>query len=126
MGKQLAVDGGPRPDGSVQLEISNAIVAVYKQRLGRGPTRVRTHWAGSDTLVCVLEDGFSQAELTLEAMGERERARDLRAVLNEAMRPDVVAAVERVLSRTVRARTAGTDQATGIATEVFHLEPREL
>ena len=37
-------------------EISNAMVQIYKDQFGRGPTKVRTHYAGPDTLVCLLEN----------------------------------------------------------------------
>jgi len=36
--------------------ISNAMVKLHKEQFGRGPTRARTHFAGPDALVCVLED----------------------------------------------------------------------
>src|SRR4051794_29634067 len=41
---------------SVLMEISNVIVRLYKDQFGRGPTSARTHWAGPDMLVTVLEN----------------------------------------------------------------------
>jgi hypothetical protein len=29
-------------------------VRLYKEQFGRGPTKARSHWAGSDTLVVVV------------------------------------------------------------------------
>jgi uncharacterized protein YbcI len=124
MSSQLAVDGGLQTkDVNVQLEISNAIVGVYKQQLGRGPTRVRTDWAGADTLICTLEDSFSQAEQTLARMGEQQRLREMRGILQQATSPALVAAVERITGRRVRAKTSGVDVDEGITSEVFYLDP---
>lgn len=49
---------GPGPSVEADLpssklaEISRAMVALYKDQLGRGPTRVRSDFAGTDTLIC--------------------------------------------------------------------------
>jgi uncharacterized protein YbcI len=125
MSSALAVDGGLQTPqvGTVQLELSNAIVAIYKQRFGRGPTRARTDWASRDIVICTLEDSLSHAELTLEAMGERQRVLELRAVMQQAMAPDLIATAERILKRRVRAQTGGVDVDNGLANEVFYLEP---
>jgi uncharacterized protein YbcI len=39
---------------SALMEISNAMVQLYKQQFGRGPTSARSHWAGPDAIVCIL------------------------------------------------------------------------
>ena len=36
--------------------VSRAMVALHKEQFGRGPTRARSHFAGQDALVCVLEN----------------------------------------------------------------------
>jgi uncharacterized protein YbcI len=124
MSSELAVDGGLQTptDGNVHLAISNAIVGVYKHQFGRGPTRVRTDWAAPDILICTLEDSFSQAEMTLSAMGEPQRLRELRSLMEQAAAPALVEAIERLTNRRVRARTSGVDVAAGITSEVFYLD----
>ena len=54
-------------------EISRAIVALYKEQFGRGPTRVRSDFAGPDTLICTLKDTFTPSEHRLAQMGEHQR-----------------------------------------------------
>src|SRR3954466_10530420 len=74
----------PTPDErhtSVLMEVSNTVVRLHKEQLGRGPTAARSQWAGSDTLVCVLEDALTPAERNLVAMGEHQRLRDMRVFL---------------------------------------------
>ncbi len=53
--------------------ISDEMVRLYKEQFGRGPTKARTHWAGSDTLVVLLEDTLVPAERNLAKMGEHQR-----------------------------------------------------
>jgi uncharacterized protein YbcI len=38
------------------LEVANVMVHLYKDAFGRGPTRSRALFSGSDTLVVLLED----------------------------------------------------------------------
>lgn len=44
-----------------EAAISAAAIRVHKQRIGRGPTRIRTYWADADTVVTVLEQTFTVA-----------------------------------------------------------------
>ena len=41
------------------------MVHLYKESFGRGPTKVRTTFAGPDTVVVVLEGAFTVADRTL-------------------------------------------------------------
>ena len=63
---------------SLLLAISNEMVRIYKEQFGRGPTKVRTDWAGPDAVLCTLRDSFTPAERNLAAMGELHRLRDTR------------------------------------------------
>jgi hypothetical protein len=60
-------DSAGSPERRSLSEISNALVQVYKDQFGRGPTTVRSHYAGPDTLACLLEQTFTPAELNLQA-----------------------------------------------------------
>ena len=77
-----------RTDGDEQLsklaEVSRAMVRLYKDQFGRGPTRARASWAGQDTLVVVLEDSLTPAEKNLRELGEHQRLRELRTFLQYA------------------------------------------
>jgi uncharacterized protein YbcI len=109
---------------SVQMQVSNEMVRLYKEQFGRGPTKARTNWAGSDILVCVLEDTLTPAERNLVKMGEHQRLRDLRMFFQYASVHEFCEPVERLTGRKVRAFHSSIDTlADGMAMEVFVLYP---
>ena len=69
---------GPRERQGLELqEVSNAMVRIYKELLGRGPTKARTSYAGPDTLVATIENSLTPAERNMVvARGASARARD--------------------------------------------------
>lgn len=105
-------------------EISNAMVQIYKDQFGRGPTKVRTHYAGPDTLVCLLEHTFTPAERNLQAMGEHQRLRDIRLLFQYAETSRFTEPIERITGRKVKGFISGIDTNTDIACELFVLEPQ--
>lgn len=112
------------PGQSLTAEISNAMVRVYKEQFGRGPTKTRTHWCGTDTIVVVLEDTLTVAERNLVRHGEHERLRGQRTFAQYAALLDFCEPVERLTGRTVRSFVSGIDtEADGLSTEVFVLHP---
>ncbi|HEX8122837.1 MAG TPA: Na-translocating system protein MpsC family protein [Solirubrobacteraceae bacterium] len=109
---------------SVLAAISNEMVALFKTQFGRGPTRARTHWAGDNTLVVVLEQTFTPAERNLAEMGQHERLRETRLYFQYATVKEFCEPVERLTGRKVRAFISGTDtQVDGLSTELFVLHP---
>ncbi len=126
MSSSLAVpDELGEQDGSRPLAaLSKEIVRIYKDQFGRGPTKVRSHYAGSDILVCVLENTFTPAERSLQAMGEHQRLRDMRIFFQYASTAEFTDAVERVTGRRVKSFISGIDTNTDIACEMFVLEPQ--
>ncbi|HEX3976775.1 MAG TPA: Na-translocating system protein MpsC family protein [Solirubrobacteraceae bacterium] len=115
-------DSAGAPERRSLSEISNALVQVYKDQFGRGPTKVRTHYAGPDTLVCLLEQTFTPAELNLQAMDEHQRLRDIRLFFQYAERSRFTEPVERITGRRVKAFVSGIDTHTDLACELFVLE----
>lgn len=108
--------------GAPLLEIGNEMVRLYKEALGRGPTKVRTAFAGPDTVVVVLEDGFTVAERTLLGLGEVEALRESRLVVQEALEERARSAVEGALERRTLAFITGFDPRRGVAVNVFTLQ----
>jgi uncharacterized protein YbcI len=105
---------------SALMEISNAMVKIYKQAFGRGPTVARTHWAGPDTIVCVLEDTLTPAERKLVELREHQRLRDMRMFFQYAMVREFCEPVEQITGRTVRSFHSSIDTiADGMALETF-------
>jgi uncharacterized protein YbcI len=109
---------------SVLLEVSTTMVRLFKEQFGRGPTKARTHWAGPDTLICVLEETLTPAEHNLVKMGEHQRLRDTRMFFQYATVREFCEPVERITGRKVRAFQSSVDtEADGQAVEVFVLYP---
>jgi uncharacterized protein YbcI len=103
--------------------LSNEMVRIYKEQFGRGPTKVRSEYAGPDTLVCLLENTFTPAEKNLQAMGEHQRLREMRMFFQYASEEDFTGAVMRTTGRKVRSFLSGIDTRTDVACELFVLEP---
>lgn len=112
-------------DRSPMLEISNAMVGLYKEAFGRGPTKARAQFAGHDTLVVILEDSLTVAERNLVAMGEHQRLREARLFFQYALEDQFRAIVEQALGRRTVAFMSGIDTARDVAMEVFTLEPAD-
>jgi uncharacterized protein YbcI len=110
--------------GLLMVELSNAMVRLYKDLFGRGPTRSRTSFAGPDLIVSTLENSLTRIEIHMAEAGEHERLRDLRMHFQYMAEADFVGAVERVTGRTVRAFVSGMDTRRDVASELFYLEPR--
>jgi uncharacterized protein YbcI len=107
---------------SIRAEISREMVRLYKEQFGRGPTKVKTEFAGPDVVVCTLENSFTPAERRLVEMGEHQRMRDTRLYFQHATEEEFRTAIERLLNRKVRAFLSGLDTVTDVSAEVFYLE----
>jgi uncharacterized protein YbcI len=106
------------------MAVSNAMVRLYKEQFGRGPTRTRTHFAGPDTIITTLEDSMTPAERNLVRMGENQRLRDTRMFFQYATETLFREAVEEITGRKVRAFVSGLDtEVEGLAVELFVLHP---
>jgi uncharacterized protein YbcI len=103
-------------------EISNAMVRLYKELFGRGPTKVRTNYAGPDTIVTTLEDSLTSPERSMVRLNEHTRVRDMRTFFQYAAERDFVGSVEEITGRKVRAFVSGMDVENDVAAELFYLE----
>src|SRR5688572_206097 len=121
-------DGSPESDGeqsSIPLQVSNAMVRIYKQQFGRGPTKARTAFAGRDLIVCTLEDSLTPAERSLVKMGEHQRLRDVRMFFQHATESDFRQSVEQITGRKVIGFVSGIDAEQDISAELSYLEPQQ-
>jgi uncharacterized protein YbcI len=110
--------------GVLMVDLSNAMVRLYKDLFGRGPPKVRCDYAGPDLIVASLENGLTRIERTMAEAGEHERLRDLRTHFQYMAENDFVEAVEGITGRKVRAFVSGVDTRRDVASELFYLEPR--
>jgi uncharacterized protein YbcI len=105
--------------------VSTALVRLHKEQFGRGPTNARTHFAGPNAMMCVLEDALLPAELKQVQLGDSNRVRDTRNAFQAATQGEFVAAVEQIVQRKVRAFASGVDPERNVVFECFYFEPRE-
>jgi uncharacterized protein YbcI len=117
------VQGGEDRE-SVRAEISREMVHLYKELFGRGPTKVRTEFAGPDTVICTLRESLTPAEQAMAKMGEHQRLRDTRAIFQHSTEDKFRGVVERILDRRVEAFVSGIDTEEDVSSEVFYLEAR--
>ena len=117
-------DGTSECAQSVTMEISNTMVRLYKEQFGRGPTKARTHWCGSDLIMVTLEDTLTPAERNLVKMGEHQRLRDLRLFFQYASVREFCEPIEQITGRKVRAFFSSIDtHVNGMSIETFALYP---
>jgi uncharacterized protein YbcI len=110
--------------GLMLVELSNAMVRIYKETFGRGPTKTRTSYAGPDLIVSTLEHSLTLAERKMAEAGDHKQLRDLRTYFQYLSRDEFVGAVEQITGRRVRAFISGIDTEVDVSSELFYLEPR--
>jgi uncharacterized protein YbcI len=119
----------PRNDrsggGEMSAAISNALVRLYREYLGRGPTKARTS-VRENTVLVLLEDTLTKAERSLIADGKQDEVLRMRHSFQMTMRTDMVAAVERATGRHVIAFMSDNHIGPDLACEIFVLEPEAV
>ena len=104
-------------------ELSNAMVRLYKEQFGRGPTRTVSRYAGPDVLITTLEESLTPLEKRLAELGEHQRLRETRMFFQYATIDQFIETVERITGRKVRAFVSGINIEQDVSSEVFYLEP---
>jgi uncharacterized protein YbcI len=110
-----------RTPGSLSADITKAVVGVYRDYTGRGPTKART-FLNENTVHVLLEETMTTAEHQLAEGGEEEFVLDLRRKFQRTMRDDLVAAVEELGGRKVVAFMSDSTIEPDMALESFVLE----
>jgi uncharacterized protein YbcI len=108
--------------GNLSREISRAMVALFKEYVGRGPTHARAY-VHDDLVVVVLQDTMIQAEKTLAEEGEEDLVRGVRRVFQGKFRDDANSIIERLTGRKVLAFLSDHAIEEDVAAEVFVLVP---
>jgi uncharacterized protein YbcI len=112
------------PNGELRQDISNAIVGLYKEHYGKGPTRCRTYLQ-PELVIVVLGEGYTAAEQTLFEAGKWYEVREARQIWQDTMKERFVDAVERVTGAAVLAFMSASHQDPDLAVEMFVLEPNQ-
>lgn len=114
---QGAIDDGQ----TVAKAISREIVALQKNHFGRGPVSLRTYLL-DDAILVLLHGGSAAFEQTLAQTGGANIAAQMRAAVNDVVRPEYTAAIERAIGRKVIGFMSGSQQAPDLESLVFVLE----
>lgn len=104
-------------------KINNGIAQLYKEQFGRGPTKVRSTFAGPDMIVSSVEDSLTLSERTLVEGGKHDLVRDTRASIHHLSEYAFVALAERSTGRKVSGFVSGVDIDHNLAVEVFCFAP---
>jgi uncharacterized protein YbcI len=117
----MAAKTSTQPQGEQLAAISNMVVAIYADYLGRGPTKARTY-ATDGVVTCLLEDTLTRAEQSLIDSGRESAVLEVRNSLQETMRDELVKAMEKLTESRVRAMISGTQLDPDVTTQVFVLD----
>ena len=107
---------------AVNREVSRALVALFKEATGRGPTRARTY-IEDDLVITLLHDTMTTAERTLKDENREDTVRSLRRIFQGSFRDEAIRIVERLTGRTVLAFLSDHAVDPDYAIEAFVLAP---
>jgi uncharacterized protein YbcI len=116
-----AIEAGFAPTGKMLSGISTAIVGLYREHFGKGPTKAKTY-ALDDVVICVLRDGLTTVEKTLFDRGRADTVREVRSAFQDAVAERFTSAVEAVTGRRVVAFMSQAHVDPDLAIEVFFLD----
>jgi uncharacterized protein YbcI len=114
-----AADGHGR--GRLSADISRAVVRLFSDHTGRGPTHARTT-IDAELVVVLLRDSMTHAEKNLVGAGKHDEVLRIRRTFQETMRPSLVEAVESLTERTVVSFMSANDIEPDAAVEIFVMD----
>jgi uncharacterized protein YbcI len=104
--------------------IGRGLAKLHTQYYGKGPSKARTYML-NDTVICLLEGGFTTVERTLIADGNSEAVHEIRRSFQTTMEKPFKDVVEGASDRRVLAYMSQIHTSPDIAVELFVLEPQE-
>jgi uncharacterized protein YbcI len=97
---------------------------VHRSFYGKGPTEAKTY-AINDTVICILEGGFTTVERTLIDGQDVEAVLKVRRSFQRAMERQFTGVIEQALGRKVIAYMSQIHADPDLAVELFVLKPEE-
>jgi uncharacterized protein YbcI len=120
----MSIPSSHESAGKLLAEISNAVVRVFSECYGRGPTKAKTYMV-DNYVFTVLEELLTTVEETLVNAGRSELVREVRLAFQAEMADRFKSAVEEVTGRTVVAYHSQLVFDPTMAFEIFVLEPED-
>jgi len=119
----VAVSGPDGANGAKMATITSELVGLHSEYYGKGPTKARSYMV-NDTVVSILEGGFTTVEATLIAEGKSRTVHEVRRSFQSAMEGRFRAVVEKATGRKVIAYLNQTHTDPDLAVELFVLDWR--
>lgn len=107
--------------GRLNAAISNRVVQIQREYVGRGPTKART-FVNDNLVVTLLQDALTKAERRLAADGKADAVLGMRHEFQSTMRAEMSAAVEELTGRRVVAFMSDNHIDPDVGVEAFVLE----
>ncbi|PHM07121.1 DUF2294 domain-containing protein [Nostoc sp. 'Peltigera malacea cyanobiont' DB3992] len=98
--------------GQLETEISQRIISLYNDRLGKSPSQIICHFFDTE-IVISLENSVTQAEQTLLKAGYDTLAEQVRLYLEKIIKPDLKNLIEEIIGQPVLYLMTNTNLATG-------------
>lgn len=98
--------------GQLETEISQRIISLYNDRLGKSPSQIICHFFDTE-IVISLENSVTQAEQTLLKGGYDTLAEQVRLYLEKIIKPDLKNLIEEIIGQPVLYLMTNTNLATG-------------
>ena len=102
--------------------VTRDLVRLHGEYYGKRPAKARSYMI-NDTLISILEGGFTTVEATLIADGKSDAVHHMRRSFQMAMEERFRAVVERATGRKVVAYMSQIHTDPDMAVELFVLEP---
>lgn len=108
-------------NGRLGAAISDALVGLMREAVGRGPTRART-FIYDDVILCVLHETMTPLERTLHDEQRDDAVQEIRDVLHTAIGPSAQQRIEALTGRAVVATLADHHRDPDAGVFVFLLQ----
>ena len=103
-------------------QISTGLVQLHSRFYVKGPTKAKTHMV-NDTIVSILQGGFTTVERTLLDTGDAQSVLQVRSSFQHAMEGEFRRVIEEATGRKVIAYMSTVHTNPDLAVELFVLEP---
>jgi uncharacterized protein YbcI len=108
--------------GPLAADISNAVVRLFREHFGKGPTQAKT-LLHDDAVVTILRGGFTHAEKTLYKAGRADVVDEGRRAMQGVFEREMRAEVERLTGKRVIAFLSANHHEPDASVEIFLLDP---
>ncbi|MEA2333382.1 MAG: hypothetical protein QOH58_3520 [Thermoleophilaceae bacterium] len=107
--------------GPLNAALARAVVQSHRTYFGRGPTKAQAFFC-KNLLVVVMEDTLTKGERNLVASGQADAVAGMREQCQHTMQEDLVAQIEQLTGRSVRACLSSNHIEADVAAELFVLD----